>query len=204
MACLVALVGCSPSMPCSVNVPRKDFQFSFAREPYINPKIIQDFSTWISDKGDQVVAINVLESQDSNRYFGDVQVRKTDGQNPFVYLETTTVENGETNRQEFGYNYVGMTKSGVHVLYTSDWGGGSGVFKNLLLLAFEYDNGIGYDWDKREIRSDGKRLLLKKLGEIPLGDRWDGELKVEGNSIFVGKDKGWFTVSGGTGGGNRN
>jgi len=184
-----------------VNVPRNDFQFSFAHEPYINPKIIQDFSTWISDTGDQVVAINVLESQDSNRYFGNVQVRKTDGQNPFVFLETTAVENGETNRQEFGYEYVGMTKSGIHVLYTSDSDGGSGVFKNLLLLAFEYDKGISCDLDKKTIQPARKRLLLKKLVEIPIGDRWDGKLKVEGNSIFIGKDVGWFTISGGTGGG---
>ena len=141
-----------------------------------------------------MVAINVLQSQDSNRYFGDVQARKIDGQNPYVYLETTTVSDGETNRQEFGYEYVGMTKSGIHVLYTSGSGGGSGVFKNLLLLAFEYDNGISCDLDKKTIQPTRKRLLLKKLGEIALGDRWDGELKVEGNSIFIGKDKGWFTV----------
>lgn len=146
-----------------------------------------------------MVAINVLKSQSSNRYFGDAHVRKIDGQNPFVYLETTTIENGETNHQEFGYEYVGMTKSDIHVLYTSDSGGGSGVFKNLLLLAFEYDNGINCDLDKKTIQPARKRLLLKKLGEISLGDRWDGELKVEGNSIFIGKDKGWFKVSGGTG-----
>lgn len=42
---------------------------------------------------------------------------------------------------------------------------------------------------------------MKKLGEIPLGDRWSGKLKVKGNKLFVGKDTGWFTVSGGAGGG---
>ena len=30
------------------------------------------------------------------------------------------------------------------------------------------------------------------MGEIPLGDRWVGDLSVKGNSIFVGKDKGIF------------
>ena len=146
------------------------------------------------------MAINVLESQDSNRYFGDAQVRDIEG-HPFVFNETTTVEDGETNHTEFGYRFVGMTKSGVYVLATSDWEGGSGVFRNLLLLTFEYDGGIVCDWDKNIVRCSGKRLLIKKRGEIPLGDRWDGELRVEGDAVFVGKDHGWFTVSGGTGGG---
>ncbi len=44
------------------------------------------------------------------------------------------------------------------------------------------------------------RLLLNKVGEIYLGDRWRGGLRVEGSTLFVGKDTGWFTTSGGTGG----
>jgi len=35
-----------------------------------------------------------------------------------------------------------------------------------------------------------------------LGDRWDGELRVDGDSVFIGKDHGWFTVSCGAGGDN--
>jgi len=95
-----------------------------------------------------------------------------------------------------------MTKSGVYVLETSDSGGGSGVFRNILLLTFEDDDGIVCDWEKTVALhlNKRKRLLINKLGEIPLGDRWDGELKVEGDSIIVGKDRGWFSVSGGTGG----
>lgn len=200
--CVLVVAGCYHVEPRNqVVVPNKDFQFSFSRAPFISPRIIQDLSAWISDHGDQVVAINVLESQDSNRYFGDAQVRKIDGQHPFVFNETTTVEDGETNHTEFGYRFVGITKSGVYVLETSDWGGGSGVFRNLLLVTFEYDNGTVCDWDKNVVSRSGKRLLIKKRGGIPLGDRWDGELKVDGDSSFVGKDHGWFTVSGGTGGG---
>lgn len=154
----------------------------------------------MSDHGDQVVAINVLEAQDSNRFFGDVQVREIEGQNPFVFHRATTVEDGLTNHSQFGYQCAGRTSSGAYVLYASDWTGGSGVFKSLLLVTFEYDKGMLCDWDKAVVRAGEKRLLIKKLGEIGLGDRWAGELKVEGNSVFIGKDTGWFTVSGGTGG----
>ena len=203
MVVLFALVvtGCCHVPPRNrVAVPNKDFPYSFNKAPFISPRIIQDLSTWISDHGDQVVAINVLESQDSNRYFGDALVRNIEGQNPSIYTEVTTVESGETNQQSFGYQFIGKTDSGVYVLETSDWGGGSGNFRNLLLVTCEYDQSIKCDWEKGVIQSGGKRLLIKKQGEIPLGDRWDGELKVDGNSIFVGKDTGWFTVSSGTGG----
>lgn len=184
-----------------VAVPNRNFHSSFSHAPYISPRIVQDLSSWVSDHGDQIVAINLLESQESNRYFGDVQIRKMDSENQLVFVRTTTFEYGETNHSEFGYRCVGVTRSGVYVLKTVDWGGGSGVFVNLLLLTFEYDQGISCDWGKGVVRPDRKRLLVRKRGEIGLGDRWDGELRVKGNSIFVGEDNGWFTVSGGTGGG---
>ena len=38
-----------------------------------------------------------------------------------------------------------------------------------------------------------KRLVIKKLGEIGLGDRWDGILDVKGNEISIGKDTGFFS-----------
>jgi len=199
--CALVCAGCCHVPPRKhATVPNKDFQCSFDKAPFISPRIIQDLSSWISDHGDQVVAINILESQDSNRYFGEAPIRKIPGQNPYVYHKTATVEDGETNHTEFGYYFVGRTSSGIYVLLTSDRGGGSGVFRNLLLVTFEYDQSIKCNWEKGIVQPDAKRLLIKKCGEIPLGDRWDGELKVNGNSVLVGKDTGWFTVSGGTGG----
>ena len=176
-------------------VPIVEYAYSFVRAPFIHPKIIQDLSTWLSDRGDQVVAINLSDSQASNRYFGDVGVNHTAGQCPFVYTEEKS--------QRFGYQYIGMIESGVHVLYTSDWGGGSGVFKQLILLTLEFDYGIDCcDWDvQTAIRADRKRLLIKKLGEIGLGDRWSGQLSASGNELRIGRDEGWFSQSGGTGGG---
>ncbi len=167
--------------------------YSFIKAPYINPKIVQDLATWLSDKGDQVIAINLSDSQGSNRYFGEIQVRDGSEPHPFVYV-------GDSNKG-FGYQYVGKTKSGLHVLYTSDWDGGSGVFKRLLLITFEYGKGIHVNWDESVIRSGEGRVLMLKRGEIGLGDRWEGKLTVDGNDLFIGKDNGWFTTSGGKGGG---
>ena len=33
--------------------------------------------------------------------------------------------------------------------------------------------------------------MLKKLGDVFLGDRWQGQLKVEGNKVYIGKDHNW-------------
>lgn len=174
-----------------------EYEYSFVREPFINPEIIRDFSTRLSDLGDQVVAINLLSSQNSNRYSlypGDLGVNEKDGQCPFVYVENRD----KTTR--FGYQYIGMTESGVHVLSTSNWMGGSGVFKHLMLLTIEFDAGIDCcDWDRQTaIRDDSRRLLIRKLGEIGLGDRWSGQLGVSGNELRIGRDEGWFSRSGGT------
>lgn len=195
------LTGCTTSQQAHTTVPNQDCTYSFSKAPFISPRIIQDLSTWISDQGDQVVAINLSDSQHSNRYSGDPQVKHIEGQNPIVCHEESTIQSGETNTTKFNYQYVGRTDSGIDVLRTSDWGGGSGVFMNLLLVRLEQDQSISCDWDKGLVQAGKNRLLLKKLGEIALGDRWKGELAVKSNAIFVGKDEGWFAESGGTGGG---
>jgi hypothetical protein len=190
---LLTITGCTPQSPNTpVSVPNLDCPYSFNKAPYINPRIIQDLSCWISDQGDQVVAINILESQKSNRYFSDPKATETKGKNPFISVESAVVESGQTNISSFCYQLVGQTSSGVYVLGTSDSGGGSAILKNLMLVKFEYNNGISCDLNKDVIGVEKKRLLIKKLGEIALGDRWDGELSVVGNSIRIGKDNGVF------------
>jgi hypothetical protein len=191
--CGMALtIGAAPT-PSRVMAPTNDLPYSFERSPYINPKVVQDLTTSLSDHGDHVVAINLLDSQKSNRYHGDVKVRKIKGKQPFVYFQ----ENGT----QFGYQHVGTTTSGIHVLLTSESGDGSGTFESLLLLTIEDDKGLSINLDEKSTRQDRPRLLLMKLGSTCLGDRWSGDLKVKGNELFIGKDKGWFTISGGTGGG---
>ena len=168
--------------------------YSFVQAPFVHPRIVGDLSTWLSDVGDQVVAINLLDAQRSNRYSGSISVDEFDERCPYVYWEA----DGE--RSEFGCQYVGMTESRVHVLYTSSSGGGSGVFKSLMILAITSDAGI--DWNGHAVlRDDRERLLVNKLGEFGLGDRWAGDLRVGGNTLTLGPDRGWFSVSGGTGGG---
>lgn len=143
----------------------------------------------MSDSGDQIVAVNLYDSQHSNRFCceSDIRIRqKIDtSENQSIYISE--------DNQEFGYQYMGKTGSGIHILHTYSSGGGSGIFKNIMLIIIESDYGIVFDSEKSIIRTTRPRLLLKKLGEVVLGDRWAGDLKVDGNNIFIGKDIGPFS-----------
>src|SRR5436309_7916640 len=49
---------------------------SFCQPPFVHPLVIKELMTWLSDDGDQVVAINLLEANDSNRYYGAIETEK--------------------------------------------------------------------------------------------------------------------------------
>jgi len=168
----------------------------FDHAPYVSPKIIQDLSTWESDHGDQVVAINLADSQDSNRYFGKVDVRKTRDGRDLVSVTNDPARAGE-DPTIFGYEYIGKTQDNVIVLLTSSSGGGSGQFRNLMLVTLVKDHSLLVDWGKNSIKWGLERFLVKKVGEIALGDRWDGKLKVEGNTLLVGKNEGTLSDNSG-------
>jgi hypothetical protein len=93
--------------------------YSFTKAPFINPKIINDLATAISDQGDQVVAINLTDSEASNRYACDAKIAKTLNRYPYIYSQDP-VESGDQRPAEFGYRYVGRTTSGIDVLFISE------------------------------------------------------------------------------------
>ncbi len=146
-----AILACGLALACcSARGGSPDMPWSFSAPPYVHPRIIEDLSTWLSDGGDQVVAINLLDAQGSNRYHGDILTREGPGGASFVYTRD--------GRAMFGYEHVGTTTSGVHVLLTSDCGGGTGVFVDLMLVRIETDRGFAVDWEGGAIRPARRRL----------------------------------------------
>ena len=157
-------------------------RFSFQREVFIHPKIIRDLKGWLSDSGEQIVSINLLDSQKSNRYFGGFETKESSSTNPWVVFKE--------DQESFGYRYIGMSKSGIIVLQIWESGGGSGVFNYLIFLAFETDESFNCFSEKIEKK---KRINIKTLGLYSLGDRYDGEIELMGKRLKVGKDQGWFS-----------
>lgn len=179
-------------------------ELSFCQPPFVHPRIIQDLLAWESDGGDQVVAINLTDSQGSNRYYGEIKVQPSEAAQKHPQV-STTVRSGQGSEQQedtIVYQYVGTTSSGVHVLTTWQWGSGTMVSRRLLLVTIEEDPGIdqspaaqggGIGNRNGALRFNRPRLLIRKLGELVLGDRWEGALRVEGNKILVGHDEGFLS-----------
>lgn len=155
----------------------------FQGAPFIHPQIIRDFATWLSDTGDQVVAINLTDSQDSNRYFGDFKVEHDDKSSaPIISM---TVED-----QRFSYQFIGVMENGISVLKTVQSStDGSGVFPTLMFLSFQQDHGIKVNAAKSRIGVGEDRRLIVKHGEIVSGVDWSGVLKVDGNRVFIGTNQ---------------
>lgn len=174
-----------------LKLPVDDFRYSFTREPFVHPAIIADMNSMISDTGDQVVAIDLVWSQRSNRYYGNFDVIRRESGHPSISFRTTDAAGNTVGFN--GYQYVGMSDSGVHIFLVWSSGGGSGNWYDLLFLTVERDRqGMVFGgWNNPVIRSGDDRLLIKKIGQIHLGDRWNGELRITGNELLVGKDRGW-------------
>ena len=81
-----------PDFKINADQPEK----MFLQAPYLSPKIIQDLSAWISDTGDQVTSINLLESQGSNRYFGDIKANTNTDDNPYIYVRADNKGKGSS------------------------------------------------------------------------------------------------------------
>lgn len=140
-------------------------KYSFINNEFINPRIIEDLIGWLSDIGNQVVTVNITGSNKSNRYFGEITVKDSKNSYPLV-----TSSYGEGT---FSYQYLGTSFSCVHLLQTWCSGGGSGVFCNIAMVTLSMDAVFEQNENVGEKIS---RFVVKLIGTIPLGDRYQGTL----------------------------
>lgn len=166
--------------PSDLSKSWKHLKYSFFREEFINPLIINDLIGWLSDTGQQIVSVNIDKSNKSNRYFGEIETKTIDGG---VVIEATDGE------ESFTYHYIGTSNSGIHILHTTYSGGGSGVFHTIALVTIEQDSGINFENDTLIKTS---RLLLRIIGSIGIGDRYGGKISYKNNILSIGIDKKHF------------
>jgi hypothetical protein len=150
------------------------YKYSFTADNYINPAILEDLNGWVSDLGDQVVSISITDSNESNRYFGDISVTEQSGSNPIVDFVD--------NEKKLSYQYIGCSYSGVHILKLINNYGGSGWFGSLLLVTVSADTSVEFE-QSLPIKKD--RLVIKKVGSIPLGDRYNGQISYKFGFINI-------------------
>ena len=136
------LVGCSKaSMEAKEVKPIP----SFSKAPYVHPRIIKDFVGWVSDRGVIIQSVDLLNAQNSNRYFGDIETRE-EGETLWV----SSRKDGE----RISYALQAELGDGKYVLNVLDGSSGTYVGKHELLVQFS-----------EETISGEKRIVLKYLGE---------------------------------------
>ena len=159
--------------------------YSFNEKPYVHPKMIWELMPWISDTHQQMLSLSVFGWEGSNRYFEAIEKKTFNDGHEFVYYSCRKSEH-----LRFGYVYHGKSDSGIHVLETIENTSGSATFVSLFLCRLTMES--------RDEIKDGKletgeaREVLHLITTIPLGDRWAGDITVNGNQLKVGPDRGRF------------
>ena len=146
----------------------------------MHPLIVKELLGWISDSSATVVGVDLAAANRSNRFYGEFRV-KDDGGGALVEWRDAEAS--------FVYRHVGTAPSGVEIVECHDWLGGSGVFGTVALFCLERDRAVEADCGSLASRD---RQVLKILGQFPLGDRYDGDIRYGNGVLEVGPDSGWF------------
>ena len=123
------------------------------------------------------ISIALEETLDSSHFPRDIKVYTSKTLSP--YISYSDGQGGSV-----GYRYIGMIDD-IFVINYSWSGGGSGTFKYLYFLSV--DSSI----------ENEKNLYV--AGSLFLGDRYVARITVNDKELYIGKDQGWFSKSGGKG-----
>lgn len=108
--------------------------------------------------------------------------RASGSHSPKVTVRGETVSSLDGEGGWVAYRHVGTTPNGLHVLRIEISGGGSGIFGNVAWVRLARD----------QVWEDGKkrgRTTLVLVGEFTLGDRDNGEVRLDGAKLFVGRSR---------------
>jgi len=158
---------------------------SLTNEPYVHPRLVEELVTSVADHDDIMIALDLDKSEDSNRFCCD----KAEGTS---YTRVTEEYYG-TQHHSFYYNAIGRTDSGVYVIHTASHDGGSAIWHDLIFVVIEEDPGLKLDFEAGKAEMTRPRRVMRKLGQTFLGDKWKGQLKIVGNTLYIGKDHGWYS-----------
>lgn len=150
--------------------------FTYENKP-IHPGLVKEFASWISDPGQPTTITVDIAADHGNEYFDDAVTIENDNN---VCLHDSP-EPGY-----FCYKWLGKLDNGFHVLITKDSGGGTGVFTDLLFISFQSDEGYTADGARYP------RLLMSVERIYPLGDRFAGEIKINGNRVKIDQKEIFF------------
>jgi len=172
---LLLLVG-APSAGATDALDELRATFTIGGKP-VPPEVFGDFGDAImSDNRPIVVTVDALTAVDSNRYADPI---KTNGR----WVEQIKLGSGSFNGPEtMSYEFRGATANGLLVFLAAWTGGGSGTFYYLHIL--EAASNHAFDEDG----STYSRIDLTLVRTYTLGDRWQGDVSISGNSVRIVTD----------------
>jgi len=147
--------------------------FAVGGEP-VPPNIFRDMGDGdLADSGSIIVTIDAKAATGSNLYADPIK------RNGAWVAQSRASPGDKALTEEEAYRYIGMTANKLLVVITSYSGGGSGVFYSLHVLAAE---------PARAFDSEGKRyerLNVTTFRSVALGDRWNGDVRIDGNAVLI-------------------
>lgn len=168
----MALIG--TPLFASEQMDEANASFTYKGKP-IHPFLLHEFSNWLSDdRPPMITTVDVAAAFDTNKYQqSTIQLR--DG---CVFSEKREEDKGVPLYESFDYQRLGRMANGIHVLETTENGGGSGFFMNVMLVRFS-EGEIMLE-NKNE-----KQLLMSIVGTYRLGDRYEGKVEVFPNRVLI-------------------
>ena len=139
----------------------------------IPPEIFRDFGDGdMADSGAIWVTIDAAAAIGSNLYYDEIKqdgstVSQTKRGPNNIYLEKTD------------YSFCGTTDNGLIVILASYNGGGSGIFETLHIVDVAAARSIDINGEVYQ------RINLTNVRSVILGDRWDGDIKINKNDIAI-------------------
>lgn len=154
--------------------------YSFSKSPYINPAIVELLNPWISDSEEQIMSVCLSQNR-SNR-FGDFKISKETGTSPTVY----------TKNQGSYCSYQHIGKAGkVDIIMVRQSNGGTMVSTDLFFVHIEKQ--MTFAISGNTLRKSVPMWILRKVGSIPLGDRYRGNITLRDNVLHIPKDMNNFS-----------
>ena len=171
--------------------PESPSLYSFSSK-LVDPLLVHELIGWISDRGQEIVAVDIERFSRSNRFSGGGFAARI--RNSKQWVESRNSETGEY----FGYRQIATSPSGVEMLLCHESGGGSSIFCSVVLLCFEDELTLETEIEGNEkegfkrVVVTRERTLLKIIGHIALGDKYSGKVEYKNGFLIIGPDEGWY------------
>ncbi|MFT4120343.1 hypothetical protein [Bradyrhizobium sp.] len=173
LLCCVTFAGpiAGAASPGTIDELRQSFTVD--GEP-VPPNVFRDMGDGnLADSGSIIVTIDVKAATGSNLYADPIR------RNGAWVVQSRIAPGDKSPSEEEAYRYIGMTANKLLVVATSYSGGGTGVFYSLHILTAEPAPAFDSEGKRYE------RLNLTTIRSVALGDRWNGDVRIDGNKVVV-------------------